>query len=307
MVIVALAVVGLFAAGAYVGGVGLDYVAGGDSVRSFLEKQFGRDARYVSIHLQSGYMHANTIGPGNTIVGKRFDGRSARSPDSPGKATPEEVAQAFSLDDVDFDVVEEVVRHARERQPDGELKYILLGRSTTSQADVLWAVHMEVGGEYQRWLYDLEGKPLVDDVRNYLAPKAEWFAAIEKRHGARARLVRVLLTPTHADFEVMTAKSERDTDTHLLGQDGEIGVPRPATSNADPASLKAKSFAFGDIDWKAVSAAITDAKKTGEGEVQSVSIDKNRGTLAISISVKNARGVSRSVAYDAKGKRSSGE
>lgn len=303
LAVVALAVLGLFGALAYYGGVGMDYLAGGPSVQSFLEKRFGRDARFVSIHLQSGYMHVKIIGPDKALVQQRFDGRSARDAEPSGKASPEEIEQAFSLDDVDFSVAEKVARHARERQPDGELGYILLGRPTTTQADVLWAVHMKTKGEYNRWLSDLEGKPLVDDVRSYLAPEGKWFSAIEKKVGTR--IVGVSLLPTHASIEVLLPTGERDVDEYVIDRDGAISTPRPATNSDDAATLKAKLFRFGDVDWKAVNAAISDAK-TGDEEAQVVAIERDKGPLTIRVHVRNKRGASRMVTYDAKGKRLGG-
>jgi DNA-directed RNA polymerase subunit RPC12/RpoP len=303
LAVVVLAVVGLFGALAYVSGVGLDYLAGGPSMRSFLVKRFGSDARFVSMHLQSGYLHVKMIGPDNTLIGQRFDGRSARNPEPDGKASPEEIAQAFTLDDVDFDVVEKVARHARKRQPDGELGYILLGRPTTTQADVLWAAHMKVAGEYKRWLYDLEGEPLVDDVRNYIAPKAEWFAGLEKRVGTN--VVELTLQPNYATVRVLLPKSERDVDEYLFDADGALSTPRPASNSDDAATLKAKLFRLGDIDWKGVTAAIADAKTGGE-EVSIVSIERDKGQLTITVHSRNKRGASRMVTYDPKGKRLSG-
>lgn len=302
LAIVLLIVVGLGGALAYVGGVGLDYLAGGPPVRSFLVKKFGSDARFVSIHLQPGYMHVEFVGPNNTIVRQPFDGRSARNPGDGVKASAEELARAFSLDDVDFDVVEQVARHARKRQPDGEIAYIVLGR-TTRQADVLWSVQMKVGGDYNNWLYDLEGEPLVDDVRDYLAPKAEWFAGLEKRVGTT--IVEVMLLPTHASIDVLLPKTERDVDEYSIDADGAISPPSPASNSDDAATLRAKLFRLGDIDWKAVNAAIADAKTGGE-EVQLLSIQRENGPLTIRVHTRNKRGASRMVTYDAKGKRLGG-
>lgn len=296
-----VSLIGLFGWIAYVGGVGMNYLEGGPTVRSFLVDQFGEDTRFVSIHLQDGYLHAKAIRADGTIVEQRFDGRSPRRSEPGGKADAKERALSFSLDDVDFDAVAKIARHARETRPDGTLAYILLSKQPPFQDDLFWAANVQVAGEYVRTLYDLEGEPLVEEPRNFFAAEASWFAPIEKKAGANLRIIRMTLLPEHATFEVMAAGSDRDTDSYTLHADGAVGTPTPQTTNGDAAELRKKVLRSSDIPWAVLANVVADAKK--DGELQLIGIERAGAELEFTAHTKGKRGESRMVRYDRTGKR----
>lgn len=300
LLIVALVVLGLGGRLAYKGGVGLSFVEGGPSVKAFLVDRLGQDARFVKIQFGERYLGAETIASDGSVVRQAFDGRSPREPQRLHGASAEDVAQAFSLEDIDLDVLDEIAHHATERQPDGRLAHLLVGRMTIDQADVLWLAAVEVAGEHRHWFYDLEGEPLVDVPRDFFAPEASWFSPLEKKSGP-LRIVGVQLHADRASVRAMAPNSDRDTDEIALDTNGVVGSPRPDANGADPALLRSKVFKLEDVAWGVVPRVVADAAKKHDAEVQSVSIERAGGALVFKAHVRTKRGATQLVEYDGNG------
>lgn len=205
--------------------------------------------------------------------------------------------QAFTLGEVDFDVLGRIAHHATERQPGGRLAHLRVGRMTIDQADVLWLASVEVAGEHRHWFYDLDGEPLVDSPRDFLAPEASWFSPLEKKAGP-LRVVGVQLQPDRASVRAMAPNSDRDTDDIALDANGVIGAPRPRANGADPALLRTKVFKLADVAWAVVPRVVADPSKKHDGEVTYVSIERSGDAFVLKASVRTKRGLTHVVEYE---------